>query len=26
VKQFIDFTLGEEGQKIVERVGFVGIK
>ena len=25
VKQFVDFTLGEEGQKIVERVGFVGI-
>lgn len=25
VKQFIDFTLGEEGQKIVERVGFVGV-
>ena len=26
VKQFIDFTLGDEGQKIVERVGFVGVK
>ena len=25
VKQFVDFTLGEEGQKIVERVGFVGV-
>ncbi|MDQ6625090.1 MAG: phosphate ABC transporter substrate-binding protein [Verrucomicrobiota bacterium] len=25
VKQFIDFTLGSEGQKIVERVGFVGV-
>ena len=25
VKQFIDFALGEEGQKIVERVGFVGV-
>ena len=26
VKQFVDFTLGDEGQKIVERVGFVGVK
>ena len=26
VKQFIDFTLGEDGQKIVERVGFVRVK
>ena len=26
VKPFIDFTLSEEGQKIVERVGFVGVK
>ena len=26
VKQFVDFTLGAEGQKIVERVGFVGVK
>ena len=25
-KEFIDFTLGESGQKIVERVGFVGVK
>ena len=25
VKQFVDFTLGDEGQKIVERVGFVGV-
>ncbi|MBA3273979.1 MAG: phosphate ABC transporter substrate-binding protein [Chthoniobacterales bacterium] len=25
VKQFIDFTLGPEGQKIAERVGFVGV-
>lgn len=25
VKQFIDFTLGRDGQKIVERVGFVGV-
>ncbi|MBA2743565.1 MAG: phosphate ABC transporter substrate-binding protein [Chthoniobacterales bacterium] len=24
-KQFIDFTLGPEGQKIVDRVGFVGV-
>ena len=26
VKQFIDFTLGRDGQAIVERVGFVGVK
>jgi phosphate transport system substrate-binding protein len=26
VKQFVDFTLGDAGQKIVERVGFVGVK
>ena len=25
-KEFVDFTLGAEGQKIVERVGFVGVK
>ncbi len=25
-KKFLDFTLGEEGQKIVEKVGFVTIK
>jgi len=25
VKQFVDFTLSPEGQKIVERVGFVGV-
>jgi len=26
VKEFIDFTLSDEGQKIVEQVGFVPIK
>ena len=26
VKQFVDFTLSDEGQKIVERVGFVRVK
>jgi phosphate transport system substrate-binding protein len=26
VKQFVDFALGEDGQKIVERVGFVRVK
>ncbi len=26
VKEFIDFTLGDAGQKIVEQVGFVPIK
>src|SRR5207248_2352890 len=26
VKEFIDFTVGPEGQKIVEQVGFVPIK
>jgi phosphate transport system substrate-binding protein len=26
VKQFIDFTLSPDGQKIVDRVGFVGVK
>lgn len=26
VKDFIDFTLSPEGQKIVDRVGFVGVK
>ena len=25
-KEFVDFTLGPEGQKIAERVGFVGVK
>jgi phosphate transport system substrate-binding protein len=25
-KEFIDFTIGQEGQKIVEQVGFVPIK
>ncbi len=25
MKQFVDFTLSPEGQKIVERVGFVGV-
>ena len=25
-KQFVDFTLGAEGQKIVNRVGFVAVK
>ena len=25
-RQFVDFTLGAEGQKIAERVGFVGVK
>jgi phosphate transport system substrate-binding protein len=26
VKEFIDFILGEEGQKLVEEIGFVGLK
>jgi len=26
VKEFVDFTVGPEGQKIVEQVGFVPIK
>ena len=26
VKQFIDFTLGEQGQKVVEQVGFVPVR